>query len=238
MYLIGRSMETHNSTGSRPIVTPNPSQNHFDAALKAIKDVLPPDCVSTDRDDLFEHGTTAWSCESTIASITASTDDIRADHKVTRLPGAVLYPRSTEDVVEIVKIASKNSIPLIPYAGGTSLEGHFNVAPAAGDDAEHTSIPDEDLQPGFSFTLDFSVNMNRVVAVHEKDLDAVVQPGVGYEVLNEELKERGIPLFFPVDPGPGAQFGGMIGTGGSGTNAVRYGTMRYASSFHYSTRSI
>lgn len=90
-------------------------------------------------------------------------------------------------------------------------------------------MPDDKLEPRYSFTLDFSVNMNRIVAVHEKDLDCVVQPGLGYEVLNQELKDRGIPLFFPVDPGPGAQFGGMIGTGGSGTNAVRYGTMRSVS---------
>ncbi|BGP55934.1 D-lactate ferricytochrome c oxidoreductase [Rhodotorula sphaerocarpa] len=84
----------------------------------------------------------------------------------------------------------------------------------------------DDLVPGLALVLDFAENMNNIVEIHPEDQDAVVQPGVSYDALNAELKERGIPLFFPVDPAPGAQIGGMIGTGASGTNAVRYGTMR------------
>lgn len=68
--------------------------------------------------------------------------------------------------------------------------------------------------------------MDNVLAVYPEDSQARVQPGVGWSGLNEELAERGHKLFFPIDPAPGAQFGGMVGVGGSGTNAVGYGTMR------------
>ena len=123
----------------------------------------------------------------------------------------------------------------MPYSGGTSLEGHF-AAPAFSSNPNESvanekkqrgeRVEPDDLVPGLALSLDFSENMNNIVAIDEKDLDVRVQPGVGYEVLNQELKDQGIPLMFPVDPGPGAMIGGMIGTGCSGTNAVRYGTMR------------
>ncbi|SAM09327.1 hypothetical protein [Absidia glauca] len=99
----------------------------------------------------------------------------------------------------------KHAIALIPFSGGTSLEGHF-AAPQGG------------------ICLSFSEHMNEVIAFHPEDLDVVVGPGIGWEDLNLQLKEHG--LFFPLDPGPGACIGGMIGTSCSGTNAVRYGTMK------------
>lgn len=103
-----------------------------------------------------------------------------------------------------MKICHRRKIPVTGYSGGTSLEGHY--APTRG-----------------GICIDFS-RMDKIVKLHEKDLDVVVQPGLGWEDLNEELAKSS--LFFPPDPGPGAQIGGMVGTGCSGTNAYRYGTMR------------
>ncbi|CAK7218999.1 D-lactate ferricytochrome c oxidoreductase [Sporothrix curviconia] len=120
-------------------------------------------------------------------------------------PFCVVYPSSTEDVSRILKICHARRIPVIGFGGGTSLEGNF--APTRG-----------------GIVVDFARHMDRVLALHKDDLDVIVQPGLGWEALNETLAEQG--LFFPPDPGPGAQIGGMIGTGCSGTNAYRYGTMR------------
>ncbi|KAK3723172.1 D-lactate ferricytochrome c oxidoreductase [Vermiconidia calcicola] len=120
------------------------------------------------------------------------------------VPFCIVNPGSTEDVSEIMKICHKRRIPVTAYSGGTSLEGHF--ASTRG-----------------GICIDFS-RMDKILKLHKEDLDVVVQPAVGWEVLNEELAEQG--LFFPPDPGPGAMIGGMIGTGCSGTNAYRYGTMK------------
>ncbi|KAG2185803.1 hypothetical protein INT43_002240 [Umbelopsis isabellina] len=120
-------------------------------------------------------------------------------------PNIVVYPQSTDDVVKIINIANELKVPVIPVAGLTSLEGHFS-APYGG------------------ICISFGEHMDEIVAFHEEDMDIVVQPGVGWETLNAFLKPHG--LFFPLDPGPGACIGGMVGTGCSGTNAVRYGTMR------------
>ncbi|KAL2017384.1 hypothetical protein VTK56DRAFT_2227 [Thermocarpiscus australiensis] len=119
-------------------------------------------------------------------------------------PFCVVYPSTTEQVSAIMKVCHVRRIPVVGYSGGTSLEGHYT--PTRG-----------------GICVDFS-RMNKVLALHKDDLDVVVQPGVGWEDLNEQLAEHN--LFFPPDPGPGAQIGGMIGTGCSGTNAYRYGTMR------------
>jgi len=119
-------------------------------------------------------------------------------------PFCVVYPASTEEVAAVVKICHARRIPVTAYSGGTSLEGHY--APTRG-----------------GVVVDFG-RMNRILAVHAEDLDAVVQPGLGWEALNDALAAHG--LFFPPDPGPGAMIGGMVGTGCSGTNAYRYGTMR------------
>lgn len=119
-------------------------------------------------------------------------------------PDIVIFAESEEDVRDAVKIAAAHALPIVPFGTGSSLEGHVN-APFGG-----VSI---DMQ-----------GMKKILAVHPEDLDCIVEPGVTRKELNEYLKSYG--LFFPIDPGADASIGGMVATRASGTNAVRYGTMK------------
>jgi len=135
-------------------------------ALKEIRQEIGEgeDIISTDPDDLHAHGYSEWS--------TTNPEG---------LPVAVAYPRSTEQVSMIARICHKYRVPVIPYSGGSSLEGNFS-APFGG------------------ISVDFAY-MDRIVQFNKNDMDVVVQPSIGWQDLNEQLAKMGSGLFFPIDPG-------------------------------------
>ncbi|KAL6401625.1 D-lactate dehydrogenase (cytochrome) [Ilyonectria robusta] len=119
-------------------------------------------------------------------------------------PIAIVHPKTTEDVSAIAKICTHYKVPMVPYGAGSSVEGNFS-SPYAG------------------ICVDVS-SMDKIVAFHPEDMDVVVQPGVNWVNLNDKIKDTG--LFLPLDPSPTALIGGMVATNCSGTNAMRYGTMK------------
>ncbi|XP_010263119.1 PREDICTED: D-lactate dehydrogenase [cytochrome], mitochondrial isoform X2 [Nelumbo nucifera] len=125
-------------------------------------------------------------------------------HKAVNIPDVVVFPRSEEEVSKIVISCNNHKVPIVPYGGATSIEGHT-------------------LSPNGGVCIDMTL-MKTVKSLHIEDMDVVVEPGIGWMELNEYLEPYG--LFFPLDPGPGATIGGMCATRCSGSLAVRYGTMR------------
>lgn len=172
-----------------PPVKHNISEANMEAAWADFRDIVGKENISLERSDLESHSGSSWS------SHPAEPGDV---------PFCIVKPASTQEVSAIMKICHERKIPVTPYSGGTSLEGHFAATKGG-------------------ICIDFS-RMDKILHLHKDDLDVVVQPAVGWELLNEELAKSN--LFFPPDPGPGAMIGGMVGTGCSGTNAYRYGTMK------------
>lgn len=157
--------------------------------IACLRDVLKEDQISVSASEMNSHSDSYF-----------STDHPHPEER----PDAVVYPTSTEEVSQILKLAHEHRVPITPYSGGTSLEGHY--------------IP---TRRGICVDLS---RMGNIVEIHPNDLDVVVQPAVMWEDLRDYLHDYG--LLFGPDPGPGACIGGMIGTSCSGTNAARYGTMR------------
>ncbi len=169
---------------------------HLPTPRALIKNVLPASLVSALSAQFGERFSTAQAVREHHGRDESSYDPLP--------PDGVIFVRSTEEVVAAVKLCRAHAVPIIPYGSGTSLEGHVLA-----------------VQGGI--TIDLS-QMNQMVALHAEDLTATVQAGLTRKQLNLAIKDSG--LFFPIDPGADASLGGMAATRASGTNAVRYGTMR------------
>jgi D-lactate dehydrogenase (cytochrome) len=163
-----------------------PFEEQYPGALAELLRAVGEDRLSLDEDELEQRGKEV------------------SGYATPSNPQVVVWPDTTEHVSDVLKIANKHKIPVVPYAAGTSVEGH-TVATQGG------------------ITLDIK-NMCKVLQVNVEDMDCVVQPGVGWMQLNDHCAEYG--MFLGVDPAPGACIGGMCATCCSGTNAVRYGTMK------------
>lgn len=194
-YWLGRhGVDQPSNSSTLPLAKTTPpkhniSGSNLEAAWADFVEIVGKENVSTLDTDRQLRAGNDWSSHRT---------------KESEKPFMVVFPTSTEEVSNIMKICHRRKIPVTAYSGGTSLEGHF-AATRGG------------------ICIDFG-RMGKILKLNKEDMDVVVQPAVGWEVLNEELAKDN--LFFPPDPGPGAMIGGMVGTGCSGTNAYRYGTMR------------
>ncbi|CUM64546.1 uncharacterized protein PRCAT00002152001 [Priceomyces carsonii] len=193
--------DNHKIGSTTPLETVEPTtyadSQQFKTAISQIRDIVGDDNVSRNED-----------------VIKAQADSFFSTHHppdpISQRPGVVVYPTSTEQVSQILKVANKYKVPVVASSGLTSLEGQLM----------HVRGPN-------SVSLSFE-KMDKILAVHPDDLDVVVQPGVGWEELDEFLrsKEETKHLMFGPDPGMGAKIGGMVGTSCSGTNAYKYGTMK------------
>lgn len=193
------SNSTDNSTSPLESVSPvqYATEADFQKAIEEIKKIVGKDNMTTDVDVILSHSDSFFSTH-------------HPPNPTEQKPQVVIYPGSTEDVSEIVKIMHKYRVPIVASSGLTSLEGH----------TMHTRGP-------ISVSLSFD-RMDNVIEVHPVDLDAVVQPGVGWQELDEYLQGDSSTehLMLGPDPGIGARIGGMVGSSCSGTNAYKYGTMK------------
>lgn len=173
------------------------NDEEFKNCLKELRKILAEDKLLTDEEDADNYADSAFNSH-------------HAPNPEKQKPSAVIYPASTEEVSEVLKILHKYRVPIVAGSGYTSVEGH----------TLHLRGPN-------SVALSFE-QMDQIVAVHPGDLDAVVQAGIGWQDLDEYLLSNDDTkhLMFGPDPGPGARIGGMVATSCSGTNAYKYGTMK------------
>ncbi|GJN91223.1 hypothetical protein Rhopal_004241-T1 [Rhodotorula paludigena] len=185
------------------LASPSAPKPDWPRALEALKSAFPASQLSLDLATREKHGQ-SW------GSLLPPSP-----------PAAVVHALSAADVVAVVRIATSCGIVLIPTGGRTALEGQFTAtccSPLAED--SWNGVVKGKTKPGDRPTIHVSLSrMNQVLALHERDFQAIVQPGIGWQGLNAYLAERGVKLAFPVDPAPGSEFGGMAGVAGSGTNA-------------------
>lgn len=193
------TLQNDNSTSVLESVTPAQyaTEAEFKKAIEEITKIVGKDNISSDNDVILAHSDSFFSTH-------------HPPNPSQQKPQVVIYPSSTEEVAEIVKVVHKYRVPIVASSGLTSLEGH----------TMHTRGP-------ISVSLSFE-RMDKVLAVHPIDLDAVVQPGVGWQELDEYLLSDSSTehLMLGPDPGIGARIGGMVGSSCSGTNAYKYGTMK------------
>ncbi|KAL6559099.1 hypothetical protein OROHE_006468 [Orobanche hederae] len=173
--------------GSTDYLVKGPYKKVPQELIEKLKVICKQENMSVDNEERYFHGKPQHSF-----------------HRAVNIPDIIVYPMCEEEVSKIVASCNEHKVPVVPYGGATSIEGHT-------------------LSPSGGVCIDMAL-MKRVKSLNVRDMDVVVEPGIGWMELNEYLEPYG--LFFPLDPGPGATIGGMCATRCSGSLAVRYGTMR------------